>query len=75
MIKGKEINDCIIVEYNKIENGRYLRVLKCENYENVFIANPLNLVCIKVKNKKELEEDFKRVGDILGWCVLACTIN
>lgn len=68
-----EIKDTIIVEYNKIEEGRYLRVLKCEHYENVNIANPLNLVCLRAKNKKELQKDFERIEKLIGGTIMRCS--
>jgi len=49
----------LIVKYYSLGDNRYMRSLEIENNKNLFVNNPLNLGFLKVKDKKELEKDFK----------------
>ena len=55
----------LIIKYYSLGNKRYMRSLEIENNKNIFVNSPLNLGFLKVKDKKELEKDFKNTCKII----------
>jgi len=56
----------IIINYYKVRNKRYLRVLNIEGKESFFINSPLNLSFLNIKRKSDLVKDFEMCRRMMG---------